>query len=58
MIMKRISMLAMAGFMLAGSMVPGWSAGVSVKDAPNLGRPGINTNISGSGFGANEGIDV
>ncbi|HEX3652662.1 MAG TPA: PQQ-binding-like beta-propeller repeat protein [Rhizomicrobium sp.] len=56
--MKRICVPAMAGFMLAGSMVPGWAAGVSVKDAPNLGRPGINTKVSGSGFGANEAVDV
>jgi len=56
--MKLICMLAAAGIVLAGAAAPGRAAGVSVKDAPNLGRPGINTNVSGSGFGANEAVDV
>lgn len=57
--MKRTCMLAAAGILLAGATaLPAFGAGVSVKDVPNLGRPGISTNVSGSGFGANEAVDI
>lgn len=57
--MHRICKLATASILLAGTTaIPAWAAGVTVKASPAAGQPSAATNVSGSGFGTNEAIDV
>jgi len=57
--MNWICKLATASILLAGTTAsPAWAAGVSVKASPAAGQPSAATNVSGSGFGTNEAIDV
>jgi outer membrane protein assembly factor BamB len=57
--MNRICKLATASILLAGTTaLPAWAAGVTVKASPAAGPPGARTNVSGSGFGTNEAIDI